>query len=70
MCLKVLFGADETSLFSSGADGFVREWNAHMSGKELWSHQASSFETHVSIAGTVSEKACVTLRRTQVSLGL
>lgn len=40
---SVLFGPDETSIFSLGTDGKIFEWSLHNQGKVLWSRNASRF---------------------------
>ncbi|KAL4578138.1 hypothetical protein LXL04_014257 [Taraxacum kok-saghyz] len=38
---SVLFGPDETSIFSLGTDGKVFEWSLHNQGKVLWSRNSN-----------------------------
>ncbi|KAL3521588.1 hypothetical protein ACH5RR_019737 [Cinchona calisaya] len=40
---SVLFGSDETSIFSLGTDGKIFEWSLHNQGKVLWSRNCSRF---------------------------
>ena len=56
---SVQFGPDETSIFTSAGDGMVREWSAHMSGKELWSRQLSDPGSAVSISVSPEGKQLV-----------
>ncbi|KAF6162120.1 hypothetical protein GIB67_008249 [Kingdonia uniflora] len=43
---SVLFGPDETSIFSLGTDGKIFEWNLHNQGQVLWSRDCSRFFNH------------------------
>ncbi|XP_019178061.1 PREDICTED: WD repeat-containing protein 91 homolog isoform X1 [Ipomoea nil] len=40
---SVLFGSDETSIFTLGADGKIFEWSLQNQGKVLWSRNCSRF---------------------------
>ncbi|KAH6836207.1 hypothetical protein C2S53_020250 [Perilla frutescens var. hirtella] len=40
---SILFGPDETSIFSLGTDGNIFEWSLHNQGKILWSRNCSRF---------------------------
>ncbi|KAL6508376.1 hypothetical protein OROHE_021918 [Orobanche hederae] len=40
---SILFGPDETSIFSFGTDGNIFEWSLHNQGKILWSRNCSRF---------------------------
>lgn len=40
---SVLFGPDETSIFSLGSDGKIFEWSLHNQGQVLWSRDCSRF---------------------------
>nr|CAD1843765.1 unnamed protein product [Ananas comosus var. bracteatus] len=40
---SVLFGPDETSIFSLGSDGKIFEWSLHNQGQILWSRDCSRF---------------------------
>ncbi|XP_042483975.1 WD repeat-containing protein 91 homolog isoform X2 [Macadamia integrifolia] len=40
---SVLFGPDETSIFSLGSDGKIFEWSLHNQGQILWSGDCSRF---------------------------
>ncbi|XP_057798590.1 uncharacterized protein LOC131014592 [Salvia miltiorrhiza] len=40
---SILFGPDETSIFSLGTDGNIFEWSLHNQGKVLWSRNCSRF---------------------------
>ncbi|XP_047322304.1 WD repeat-containing protein 91 homolog isoform X2 [Impatiens glandulifera] len=40
---SILFGPDETSIFSLGIDGKIYEWSLQKPGKVLWSRNCSSF---------------------------
>ncbi|KAJ4956881.1 hypothetical protein NE237_013664 [Protea cynaroides] len=40
---SVLFGPDETSIFSLGSDGKIFEWSLHNQGQILWSSDCSRF---------------------------
>ncbi|KAL8544162.1 hypothetical protein ACS0TY_004626 [Phlomoides rotata] len=40
---SILFGHDETSIFSLGTDGNIFEWSLHNQGKIIWSRNCSSF---------------------------
>lgn len=40
---SILFGPDETSIFSLGSDGNIFEWSLHNQGKVLWSRNCSRF---------------------------
>ncbi|XP_028104013.1 WD repeat-containing protein 91 homolog isoform X2 [Camellia sinensis] len=43
---SVLFGPDETSIFSLGIDGKIFEWSLQNQGKILWSRNCSRFCNH------------------------
>jgi len=43
---SVLFGPDETSIFSLGIDGKIFEWSLQNQGKVLWSRNCSRFCNH------------------------
>lgn len=40
---SVLFGPDETSIFSLGTDGKIFEWSLHNQGQVLWSRESNIF---------------------------
>ncbi|KAL3630665.1 hypothetical protein CASFOL_023649 [Castilleja foliolosa] len=40
---SILFGHDETSIFSLGTDGNIFEWSLHNQGKILWSRNCNRF---------------------------
>lgn len=40
---SILFGPDETSIFSLGSDGKIFEWSLHNQGQVLWSRNCSRF---------------------------
>ncbi|KAM6555701.1 hypothetical protein CsatB_002720 [Cannabis sativa] len=40
---SILFGPDETSIFSLGAEGKILEWSLHNQGQVLWSKNCSRF---------------------------
>ncbi|KAJ7974109.1 WD repeat-containing protein 91-like [Quillaja saponaria] len=40
---SILFGPDETSIFSLGSDGKIFEWSLHNQGQILWSRNCSRF---------------------------
>ncbi|PKA55064.1 Protein Mut11 [Apostasia shenzhenica] len=40
---SVLFGPDETSIFSLGTDGKIFEWSLHNQGKVIWSRDCSRY---------------------------
>ncbi|PON34740.1 WD repeat containing protein [Trema orientale] len=40
---SILFGPDETSIFSLGSDGKILEWSLHNQGQVLWSKDCSRF---------------------------
>lgn len=40
---SVLFGPDETSIFTLGVDGKIIEWSLHNQGKIIWSRDCSRF---------------------------
>ncbi|CAA0812962.1 Unknown protein [Striga hermonthica] len=40
---SILFGPDETSIFSLGTDGNIFEWSLHNQGQILWSRNCSRF---------------------------
>ncbi|XP_058206069.1 uncharacterized protein LOC131319705 isoform X1 [Rhododendron vialii] len=43
---SILFGPDETSIFSLGIDGKIFEWSLQNQGKVLWSRNCSRFCNH------------------------
>ncbi|XP_043716344.1 WD repeat-containing protein 91 homolog isoform X2 [Telopea speciosissima] len=45
---SVLFGPDETSIFSLGSDGKIFEWSLHNQGRILWSRDCNRFFNHES----------------------
>ncbi|XP_073315252.1 uncharacterized protein [Primulina huaijiensis] len=40
---SIIFGPDETSIFSFGTDGNIFEWSLHNQGKIMWSRNCSRF---------------------------
>lgn len=44
---SILFGADETSIFSLGTDGKVLEWSLQKQGHVLWSINSKSSSSHL-----------------------
>lgn len=40
---SILFGPDETSIFTLGSDGKIFEWSLHNQGQVLWSRNNSRF---------------------------